>query len=280
MGGSQRCLLCSLHIAPDATASSLYGVYPMRVLAFWTVLAVNLCAQEMVDVPQFRNIEGATTVYGDVLSHSADPPFGDAHGRSTNTHETAHGIAAWLRMRHYDKNNRINAVYYGSGKGILWREPSFKLQDVAQKIPASLRSYRYPTYFQSQIAAWNDTPTYVLDEWVAYIWGGQCAVDDKKRGINNNSDAVSGCLDFSIYAASFCMVLAEKDGVAFQQYKIPVKNLLGRAERTFFEGKNMFPSEKQELLLQSLRQSPDAAGVRKFLMQEFDGAFVVSKENP
>jgi len=238
------------------------------------MLTTSVGAQEIVKVPTFRNVEDSKTVYGDVLSHSQDRPFGDAHGRSTNAHETAHGIAAWLRNAHR-RPYRFNGVYYATGKGLLLREPRFKISNVASAIPAPLRSYRYRLYFVEQLRDWNDTPTYILDEWTAYVWGGECALDDyRTKRLNDGTDAVSGCLDFSIYTVAFCIVLQEQDPKLFAEYRPYIRTLLERAETTFFEGKDTFKSSGQTKLLESLRRDPAAEPIRKFLTQEFDGLFL------
>ena len=57
-------------------------------------------------------------------------------------------------------------------------------------------------------------------------------------------------------------------------YKNTIKFFLVRSEKVFFEGRFIFPSERQENLLNNLQNHPKAKPIRDFLIEEFDGVFI------
>jgi hypothetical protein len=64
-----------------------------------------------------------------------------------------------------------NAFYCLNNRAGIFRTPRFKMHQVAEFIPQQLRGEAFKLYFIDQHAAWDDDPTYILDEWVAYING-------------------------------------------------------------------------------------------------------------
>ena len=152
------------------------------------------------------------------------------------------------------------------------------MQHIVPYIPHSLKSYRYKLYFIEQIQSWNDVPTYPIDEWVAYIFGGISSIDDYHNNIFvEKSDAVSGCLDFSIYCVALSMAVKDHDPDFwhdYPQFKSTILYFLKKAEKTFFVGKDIFKFPEQELLLKNLRNHEDASSIRQFLIEEFDGIFI------
>ena len=96
-------------------------------------------------------------------------------------------------------------------------------------------------------------------------------------------DAVSGCLDFSIYAACFAMTVKKHDKEywdSYPQFKYAIKFLLIQAEKTYSEGIAItnFRTSAQDNLYNSLQNHPDAKELREFLVEEFDGIFVNKKD--
>lgn len=233
---------------------------------------------KLIDITKYRDVEDGT-IYGDVLSHSKQQPFGNQNGRATNVHETAHGISADLTNQYYkDYSSKIEALYYGNGKGIILTSPNLLIRDISKYVPENLRSYRFQLYFVDQLKYWDEYPLYVLDEWVAYIWGARCAVEDYNlKNIDTKADSVSGSLEFSVYTIGLCLAIKDKDPEYWKnnkQFKLFVEEHLLRAEKVFFEGRSIFKSSKQELLLNELRNSPDSDPIKKMLIEEFNGAFL------
>lgn len=234
---------------------------------------------EFVDIPQYRQVLPIDMIYNQVISSSRSIPFGDIHGRSSNIHETVHGINNELRNDYkkiYQKN--VNAFYAGNGKGIVVENPKIMMVDIIPSIPECLKGYRYNLYFTKQIRYWNDVPTYIVDEWSAYIAGAECAVDDSNRNIpSTKSDYVSGALEFSIYSLCFATTVKENDPNYWKknlQFKEMIRYYLIKSEKTFMEGDKLFPSEKQTMMIKNLKHHKDAEGLRKFLFKEFDGIFL------
>jgi hypothetical protein len=234
---------------------------------------------EFIDIPQYREVLPPDMIYNQVISSSKSIPFGDIHGRSSNIHETVHGINNELRNEYkktYKKN--VNAFYAGNRKGIVVENPKIMMMDIIPNIPESLKGYRYNLYFTKQIRHWNDVPTYVVDEWSAYIAGAECAVDDFNRNIpQSKSDYVSGALEFSIYALCLAITVKENDPnywINNTQFKEMIRYYLIKSEKTFMEGQQIFPSEQQVKMIKNLKHSADASSLRKFLLTEFDGIFL------
>lgn len=213
------------------------------------------------------------SIYNKVLTCSTKP-FGDRHGRSTNVHETVHGINNALS----NSRKGYRGFYCGCGKALWLPDVSISMIDIIPFIPNVLKEYRYTLYFVSQREYWNDVGLYPLDEWSAYICGAECAVDDYNQGKDKeNSDSVSGALEFSIYCTALARAVKEKDNqywINHPEFKNSIQLFLIKSEKVFFEGRNIFPSERQETLLQNLQQHQDAKPIRDFLKKEFNGVFI------
>jgi hypothetical protein len=233
---------------------------------------------EFVSLPEFSSPK-ESSVYGDVLAHSAERPFGDAHGRSTNVHETAHGIHSYLRNK-YSKSKRYNGLYCLNGKAIVLQEPNIRKHQIIEFIPPNLRGYRFETYISGQ-KAWDDTPLYVYDEWVAYVLGGKCNVQDVENNKFNEgwTDGVSGCLSFSIYAIATCMTVQKYDSQYWQnnnQFRLFTVYMLKQAYNTFMAGRKMeqFKWDKQDKLYDQLLNSEQAIPMRNFIKNNLDGVWL------
>lgn len=229
-----------------------------------------------IKLEKFRDLS-ETCVYNEVMNYSKSKPFGDEHGRSTNVHETVHGINSYIRNQYYKE--KMNGFYAGNGYGIILKNPNLKLRHIKNYVPHSVRGYRYKLYFEDQLIYWDDTPTYHIDEWSAYIAGAESAVDDavQKIGIKEKSDSVSGSLEFSIYCTALAMATKDLDKEYWQnnnQLKQTINYFLIKAEKVFFEGKDLYPSTKQEILLKNLRENEDTKYIREFLISEFQGIFI------
>ena len=235
---------------------------------------------EFVEVPVFRRSEEGS-VYGDVMSHCEEAPFGDRAGRSTNAHETGHGIHSYLRNKYTrELGKRVNGFYGLQGRGIIVEEPNIRKSQVNNFVPQSLRGYRFPLYLQGQ-REWDDTPLYIYDEWNAYVLGGKCCVDDyqNNRYRGGNVDGVSGCLEFSIYSTAVCMAVKELDPIYWENNKqfrdFTIWNLR-ESYKTFMLGRTMdkFKWDKQDVMLNALLTSPDAEPMRKFLQENLAGVWL------
>lgn len=252
-------------------------------------VAVTLCASvalaeegpTLIQIPKQRSVKN-TSVLCEIVSYSVEPPFGNAHGRATNAHETAHGIHATYRNEHIRlrSGEQVNAVYMGDGKIAVIREPEFLIKHI--EVPQCLRGYRHELYFVQQLQYWNEQPLYIFDEWVAYICGAECAVDDFETcGLDTKEDSVSGSLEFSIYAVATYLAAKARDPDYLDrepQFRRVLGYTLKRAEQVFYDGRDVFPSKKQDDLYEALQSHPDARPIRDCLRSEFGGAFLIAGE--
>lgn len=217
----------------------------------------------------------SNSVYNRVTSCFAEP-FGNKHGRSTNVHETVHGINNALS----NSKSGYRGFYCGMARGLWLKEPDITMLDIIPNIPKTLKGYRYNLYFVSQLKYWGKVALYPVDEWSAYICGAECSVDDYNQNVltdNNKFDNVSGSLEFSIYCTALAKTVKEKDNKYWKEYpkfKNTIKFFLVRSEKVFFEGKDIFPSAKQDILLNNLKYNKEAKSIRNFLLNEFDGVFI------
>jgi hypothetical protein len=235
---------------------------------------------DFISVPQYRDLKNKC-VYSDVLSHSKQKPHGDHDGRYTNVHETAHGIHNELRNQYRPIiKSPINVLYCLNGKAVIVDDPKIKMRHIGTYIPEVLRSSRFKLYLVDQLQYWDDTPTYVFDEWTCYILGAECAIDDSQRGRPlEKTNAVSGALEFSIYAIGLAMAVKDHDPIFWKNnshFKAFIKYNLIRSERAFSAGADIpeFRNNEQDRLQRALLNHKDAEPIRQFLKTEFDGIFV------
>jgi hypothetical protein len=255
--------------------SNVYGneTYQVKTLSEMASRSspLNIDIFELEDKKRLKK----TSVYNYVLT-SFSKPFGNEHGRSTNVHETVHGINNALS----NSRKGYRSFYCGTGRSVWLKEPNIKMTDITPNIPDVLKEYRYTLYFVSQLKYWEDVGLYPLDEWSAYISGAECAVDDYTQNMLSDkfkSDSVSGALEFSVYCTALAKTVKEKDTKYWNDYpefKNTIYFFLVRAEKVFFEGRYIFPSERQELLLNILQNNSKAKPIRDFLIEEFDGIFI------
>lgn len=228
-------------------------------------------SQELPEFVMVSDFKPAASVYEDVLS-LIKSPFGDAHGRSTNVHETAHVFHSEERR----KRPGHNAFYCLEGRIVVLPEPAITMRHV--RVPDVLKTSKWKIYFQEQLPQWNDVPTYPLEEWTAYILGAECAVQDHERGLPaEKSDCVSGCLEMGIYSIATAMTVKELDPGYWKSqpnFRKLIKFNLWRSEIVFFGGRKVFPSERQEKLLKAFREHEDATQIRNFMSEEFGRFFL------
>lgn len=214
------------------------------------------------------NNKNYDSIYEDVTSQS-EKSFGNSHGRSTNVHETAHMIHAKYRNIYKKEYGKCNAFYCLKGRIVVLKEPNLLITDVI--VPENLRGYRYDLYFRKQLKYWNDSPTYIFDEWNAYILGAECAVEDHQKNIcTEKTDAVSGCFEFSIYSVAVCMAIKEKHPEYWEKeenLKKFMKFNLKRAAKAFKIGKDVFKSPKQTELYNKFKNDNTT---KDFMLKEFN----------
>lgn len=195
--------------------------------------------------------------------------------RITHGHETSHGIHAHLRNYHNNTGQPANAFYVLEDRWALVIEPGIWKHDVAPYVPFSLRGFRYDLYITGQ-TAWDDTPLYVWDEWVAYANGGAVGVNLVNLGMWNQGwrDGVAGIVEFTVFAIALAMAVEVLDPVYFQN-NLQFREFLAwharRAMEIFREGAAMsqFAWNEQDNYYNGIRNNADAADIRDFVRRVF-----------
>jgi len=257
------------------------ALLPAMLLPAMLLVAQQSVAESeyIIDVSEVRQNVQEDSFYADIMNRQ-DSPFSSSD-RGTNAHETTHGINSELRNKYYrQSNDMMNAFYVGGGKAVLLKEPSIRKLAVIEFLPVELRSYRYGLYIAGQ-REWDDRPLYLVDEWVCYVNGGAVSVQDalRGRGSKERTDAVSGCLDFSIYCVALCMAIEKGDPVYWKtnkRFRHFMNWHLAKAEVVFNKGRAMdrFQVGEQEKLLESLRSSAAGSTMRTFLDKHFNGTWL------
>jgi hypothetical protein len=240
---------------------------------------------DFISVSEYRS-RVENSVYSDVLSHSRQKPHGNQDGRYTNVHETAHGIHNELRNEYsLLLKTKINGFYCLDGKAVIVKEPPMEMRHCIPYIPQTLRSSRYKLYFTQQIQHWNNTPTYILDEWNCYLLGAECAIDDfRQKKPLETTNAVSGCFEFAIYSVAMCMAIKDINPEYWKthyEFKEFIRYCLIRTERAFGSGLSVveFYNTEQNRLYEAFLRDPSAGSMREFLKTEFAGVLVVPEKN-
>lgn len=125
----------------------------------------------------------------------------------TWAHETTHGINSRIRMAHRGRP-RKNGFYCLQDRAVVLVEPNVRLSQVAPQVPRSLRGPSYQLYFLQNGRSWDDTPTYLIDEWVAYTNGTSCG---QEVGEDGWWYELLQAHNFSVYCVTMASVVVEKD---------------------------------------------------------------------
>ena len=256
----------SLHNNDHSTSNNITAV----------VNPIKIKELNYIRLSQHRNINDINYIYSDVLNYSKSIPFGDNHGRYTNTHETSHGISSEIRSKYRTQYTYpINGIYLLFGKGMLLREPNILITDISKNIPISVRGYRYKTYFIDQTKYWNKQPLYILEEWNCYILGAECAVVDWQNETSlEKTDAVSGALEFAVYSLALAKTVYEEDKnywLENQDFKDLIEYNLLRAYHVYSIGKNIdaFRFSEQDMIYDTFQTNKELKDLRVFAKKYF-----------
>lgn len=201
--------------------------------------------------------------------------------KQTHGHETTHGINSDIRNYHNKTGKKANGFYLLESRAVVLVEPGILKNKVAAFVPSALRGFRFPTYITGQ-TAWDDTPTYVFDEWIAYINGSTVGVNRYEEGKWSGTPGttygvVDGALEFSIYAIALARAVHQLDPQYVQTYpqfdEFVAFNLV-RAMDVFRQGDKIPPFQigSQKTLFAAL-MSAAGAPLRDFVAQRWSQAF-------
>jgi hypothetical protein len=232
--------------------------------------------------PATQQIERGNTVYADVVNHCNNYKDFVVNGSiSTSVHEITHGINANLRngaikatspggpCRQYVPtlvgSERSNAFYVLQDRAIRLKEPNKRKSDCIKFIPTTLRNYRYGTYVAGQ-QAWDDSPLYIFDEWIAYSNGAANVIQQSKDGTYKDgaSDYIFGPLEFVVYAAATLMAAGDLDPLLVEFSNFQFR----RVFNIYFEGIKLLPWADADKLYGQLKSGSEANDIRTFLKQK------------
>ena len=208
----------------------------------------------------------------DIINH-LPASYGNTYADSdlvTYGHETTHGINSHARNNLNGTMRRANGFYVLNDRVAIIVEPGIRKSAVARYVPASLRGTRYSTYVTGQ-TAWDDTPLYIFDEWVAYTNGSEVAMNLSRAGLWRYGwrDAVAGTLEFTVYALALGMAVEAGDPSYFRdhtQFRAFLAWNARRAMELFRAGAatESFRYDAQDAMYRALRESADAEALREF----------------
>ncbi len=163
-------------------------------------------------LPAVRNVD-ATRLGGILADIESRMPPGHGYSDSdlvTWAHETTHGINSRCRV---SLGARVNCFYCLNGHLGVFREPRLRKSTVCQYVPPNLRGDVWSLYMAGQ-QEWDDTPLYVLDEWIAYINGAAAGQQLYPNGSANGRSLthdVAHALEFSGYASALMRAIDAHD---------------------------------------------------------------------
>lgn len=160
-----------------------------------------------IDVPVLRPMAQCrgSTVLADIESRMpANHGYAFPNMPMTWAHETTHGLNSNLRSG----KPGVNAFYVLHGKAMLIREPKGRLSSVSQLIPPSLRGPSFNLYLIEQQRYWECEPSYMLDEWVAYINGSCCGREISENGWHFE---LLQAINFTVYSLAMAHAVSASD---------------------------------------------------------------------
>jgi hypothetical protein len=168
------------------------------------------------DGRQFANL------YDDIVGHNRQG-FKEYGSRNSTAHETNHLVEADIRNHYYSiwykTNPKTNPVgfYVGRDRALALENPKFRMQHVAEAIPAKLRFGRYNLYMIQQRTQFEAQPLYIWNEWNCYVNGFGVDVADAEAGrTRQETDDVNSVTEFTMYAMYVGMVCEQLDPEYFK----------------------------------------------------------------
>jgi hypothetical protein len=114
----------------------------------------------------------------------------------THVHECTHGVNGILREKHNGP-----AFYCMSNRAFLFNEIPGTLDDVAKNIPLNMRGKVYDLYLIKAQKWWNKHPSYIFDEFTAYINGSLAREYYGIKGRGESVEQMLECMVYSYHAA-------------------------------------------------------------------------------
>jgi len=145
----------------------------------------------MVSVPPVRDLPNDSIIFDVQNQLVSGHPYNDPDPITT-VHECTHGINSRLRGLYHKPS-----FYVLKNRAFIFHEVPGTLRDVANKIPINLRGDVYKLYLVDSLRWWNNTPSYVFDEFVAYT-NGSIARDELR--IQTRTESIKYMIEFVVYS--------------------------------------------------------------------------------
>jgi hypothetical protein len=191
------------------------------------------------------------------------------------------GIDGHLRIYQNVTGQRANGFYLMKDRFALVVEPpTTRVTSVAPYVPASLRGSRFQSYLVDQAVTWDDTPTFILDQWNCETNGSEVAVELGTAGsFATPRDGVSGALEFTVYSLALGLAVENLDASYLATYTQFREFLAWEAERAMglYRAGAVLPSlasTTQDAYYAAWKTSADGKALRNFARRTFDAAYV------
>ena len=191
------------------------------------------------------------------------------------------GIDSYLRVYQNVTGQRANGFYLLKDRFALVVEPpTTRVSSVATYVPASLRGSRFQSYLVDQATTWDDTPTFILDQWNCETNASAVAVELANAGsFPAPRDGVSGALEFTVYALALGVAVEALDASYLATYTQFREFLAWEAERAMglYRSGAVLPSlaaASQDAYYTAWKTSADGKALRNFARRTFGAAYV------
>lgn len=243
---------------------------------------------QWMNFPKQKSVNNSNygPVLTDIVEHLPSKYGSEYDDRSLTTtgHETLHGICS--ELRNYKASGRnMNGFYCLNDKAAFIANPQITIGDVAKRVPQSLRGSRYQLYLVTARKDWDDTPTYLIDEWVAYVGGVEVGVDQVKSGktrdsSESRSDLIIGPIEFSYYVLAMGKAIEEQDGnyIGKEQFKEFVAYNIKRTAKAYQESKNIQSLQWETNIIDAFATSELKDFAVKWYGQKFVDQYLLLKK--
>jgi hypothetical protein len=161
-----------------------------------------------VNCPAVRSLPG-TDILTDIRNHLPESHVFASKDKVNYVHEGTHGVNALLRKKHGKPG-----FYCLNNKAFVFdKELPGTLDEVSKRIPEPLRGSVYTLYLIKQQGDWNNHPSYLFDEFTAYLNG---SLAREQLGISERSESLEHALELMVYSS---YTINSNDSKIFWKYQ-------------------------------------------------------------
>ncbi len=216
------------------------------------------------------NSFGSAT-YRDIMEHTPASQRFLTSGRSTQAHESQHGLVSVMRNA-----TRVDDgfFYFEAGTGAYVLQPKKVMAKVKDYVGARFKQEardRYDLYLVKQATSWPEV-LYLFDEWNAYVATARTSIELVQAGQwdNENSDPFDGLADFLYFCSAAVVTLHDLDPTFIEQniqFKATYAMLVEQSQKLISEGTkiNLFKNSVSLRRVEMLKRDDESARIRKTL---------------